>query len=84
MSSDLRARLEALMAFDEKLWALEKGQSDARYQHARDLEVLRKMAACLEKISNHLGWIQAQDTLGKAQGCAFAAQAEIARLVEGK
>lgn len=97
--TNLAKKLEALMAFDDNQ-AFDKldefiGGGEvisgdavdlAEWQHARDLEVLRKMAAVIEKCDETI------DLLGNhhrtcecycmdARGLALEARAEIVRLV---
>lgn len=87
MSSDLRARLEQLMAWDDNAindqyesMGNPFGERDdaidlAAWQHARDLEVLRKMAAVIERFDQVLNSMEYP--LDKVHWC----KAEIARLV---
>lgn len=108
--TDLAKKLEALMAFDsdEAHAAYLKNEAIVRrygtheefyifgssYQHARDLEVLRKMAQALVVADNALlNWVLYEKTCIAKDGpyvslaipqmieCAEQARAEIARLV---
>lgn len=109
MSSDLRARLEKLMAFDivaandqariechtmlrdniSRGDAQLKARNVAEWQHKLDLEVLRKMAACLEKCVEAIDSLEGHmpvgaDVFDTAKNHAASARAEIARLVSDK
>lgn len=102
--SDLTDQLERLMAFAGEdaraaFWDLPAavcdGKSDAhsfecgaRYQHQRDLEVLMRMAACLEKCVEAIDSLEGHmpvgaDVFDTAKNTAASARAEIARLGEG-
>lgn len=99
--TDLRARLEQLMVWDEKSAYLQAGYgghfvNGAKYQHTRDLDVLRKMAACLEKCDEKLEFVENKllaaldnaddwfDSTRESAQVLSDLKAEIARLVEGK